>query len=47
MSRRAIGLYALIGKAASIRDSSTWLQSITARISGTARKDGILAESCQ
>ena len=36
----AIGLYAGRVNARAMRDSSTWLQSMTALISGTARNDG-------
>ena len=39
MTRNAIGLYAGRVYACSIRDSSTWLQSMTALMSGTARKE--------
>ena len=37
----AIGLYTGRVKACSMRDSSTWLQSMTALMSGTARKEGL------
>ena len=47
MRRIAMGLYAGRVNACSIRDSSTWLQSMTALISASARKDGFCRNTDQ